>query len=268
MSDKEVRKYRENCAAFVKPIGTVRVKKAGMGHFKLKKNENKDYDSGQNTEEALRVRDDRARRHDQRIRKKWNVFHPRHDDYRRGLKRITVPMYLTCTCYYHYLLLLLYVVVVYFICFLLLCMSLIMYLCIYILLFLVVVIIVLLLAKPTMCACWWYTTSFVSILHYYSSQRVIPSAKKGAPPHCVFLFPMHTPQMWETSSRNLVPVCLPTISPSLVATSPARGVILSTTETISSISRCRLPRSVSRSTPTGLGAVVSPSGLARTQNTC
>ena len=44
MSDKEVRKYRENCAAFVKPIGTVRVKKAGMGHFKLKKNENKDYD--------------------------------------------------------------------------------------------------------------------------------------------------------------------------------------------------------------------------------
>ena len=68
-----------------------------------------------------------------------------------------------------------------------------MYLCIYILLFLVVVIIVLLLAKPTMCACWWYTTSFVSILHYYSSQRVIPSAKKGAPHVHVFLFPMHTP---------------------------------------------------------------------------
>ena len=44
MSDKEVRKFRENCAAFVKPIGTVRVKKAGMGHFKLKKNENEDYD--------------------------------------------------------------------------------------------------------------------------------------------------------------------------------------------------------------------------------
>ena len=57
MSDKEVRKYRENCAAFVKPIGTVRVKKAGMGHFKLKKNENKDYDEWAKThEEALRVK--------------------------------------------------------------------------------------------------------------------------------------------------------------------------------------------------------------------
>ena len=148
-------------------------------------------------------------------------------------------------------------------------MSLIMYLCIYILLFLVVVIIVLLLAKPTYYVCvlvhdvnrLYFTLLLVSTRHSISQKKALHTCTSSYSP-CT------PPQMWETSSRNLVPVCLPTISPSLVATSPARGVILSTTETISSISRCRLPRSVSRSTPTGLGAVVSPSGLARTQNTC
>ena len=43
MRDKEVRNFRDKCAAFVKPIGTIRVKKAGLGHFKLKREENQEY---------------------------------------------------------------------------------------------------------------------------------------------------------------------------------------------------------------------------------
>ena len=49
MRDKEVRNFRDKCAAFVKPIGTIRVKKAGLGHFKLKREENQEYNEWQNT---------------------------------------------------------------------------------------------------------------------------------------------------------------------------------------------------------------------------
>jgi len=110
---------------------------------------------------------------------------------------------------------------------------------------------------------WWCYEMilFLSTMRYFTTIIILISpsfvssfvSQKKALHTCTSSYsPCKLPQTRETSSRNSVPVRLPTISPSPVATFPARDVTLSTVETVSSISRCRLPRSVSRSTPADL----------------